>query len=161
MNRSKELSEKIAYQAGLIKEAQVETYTLEDMQQALKAASICLKVAAEKQKELLELNEKLASTNSELVSGIKNTEKRALVESIVNKMFSKGLVTKKDFNSKIEDLMRLDTDAIEIFEETINALPEKQANEYVSDLTFLYNNNNIKDEKKNNMSDVISNIVGG
>ncbi|MGL5718197.1 MAG: hypothetical protein ACRCX2_34650 [Paraclostridium sp.] len=163
-----ELSDKIAQEIGILDTPIVENYTQNDMQEMLKVASMCLKASAQKQKNLESQNSelsdkmsKLAEENSRLVSEKEIVKKKELVEVAVTALLRKGMLKRADFESKVKELMELDYKAINMFISSIESLPEKTASEYADNLTFLYNNNNIKDKDTRTMSEVISNIIGG
>lgn len=126
---------------------------------ALKVASQMLKVAAENQRQL-EL--KIAQLSLE-IDGYKREKdgiaKQALADEISNNMFEKGLIKKSDIDSKSRELMQMEIKALEIFGNTISDIPEKTAEESVSDLTFLYGNNNIKEKAKETMAGAINSFI--
>ena len=114
---------------------------------ALKVASQMLKVAAENQRQL-EL--KIAQLSLEIDNYKREKDgmaKHALASEIANNMFEKGLIKKSDIDSKSRELEGMETNALEVFGNTISAIPEKTAEESVSNLTFLYGNNNIKEKE--------------
>lgn len=153
MNKSI-LIEKIASSVGIADEHQQSN----DVKiQALKVASEMLKAAAENQRAL---EFKVAQLSTE-IDGFKKdkvqTVKRTKVESIVSRMFENDMIKKSDMDSKIQELEKMDLDALDVFEKTISSIPKKASEEYVSDLTFLYGDNNII--KKDTLDSAIGKFI--
>jgi len=124
--------------------------TAAEQKKVLKLASTMLKVAAE---DIKGLNQKVASLESEISSYKKEKElavKKDKVDNLTDSMFNKGLIKKSDIKSKKDELMKIASDALDVMEDTINRIPVKTANEGLSDLTFLYQGNNIKGKENLN-----------
>ena len=123
-----------------------------------------LKVAAEKQRQLeLQIAQselQIAKLSSEIEGYRREKDgfaKQALAEEISNSMFEKGLIKKSDIDSKSRELAGMEMTALEVFGNTISSIPEKTAEESVSDLTFLCGNNNIKE--KETMAGAINSFI--
>lgn len=114
---------------------------------ALKVASTALKVAAEKQRQLELQIAKLSLEVDTYKREKDGIAKQALASEISNSMFEKGLIKKSDIDCKSRELMSMEVQALEVFGNTISSIPEKTAEDSVSDLTFLCGNNNIKEKE--------------
>lgn len=143
------LISKIASSAGI--ESPVKTLEKES---ALKAASIALKMAAQSQREWEHEKKAMLTTIEKLSSEIENikedrslAEKTVMAKETAELMFEKGMIKKSEIQSKIEELAQLDIKGIEVMNNTVSNMPEKTASEYVSDLTFLCEDNNIREKE--------------
>lgn len=114
---------------------------------ALRVASEMLKVAATKQRELEIKVAQLSLEVDNFNRDRDNLNKQKLAKEIASGMFEKGLIKKSDISVKSEELEGMETIALEMLGNTIQSIPEKIANDNVSDLTFLYGDNNIKEKK--------------
>ena len=148
------LIEKIASSVGIN-----DTQTLNQKNAALKVASQMLKLAAENQRQLELKVAQLSLENDNYKREKDGMAKQALVDEISNNMFEKGLIKKSDIESKSRELMGMEISALEVFGDTISSIPEKTAEESVSDLTFLYGNNNIKEKEKETMAGAINSFI--
>ena len=72
-------------------------------------------------------------------------------------MYQKGMIKKADTETKEEEFQKLSMDALDAMETTVSLIPEKKSNEYVSDLTFICSDNNIKE--KSTMQDSLLDFV--
>lgn len=125
--------------------------------QALKVASEMLKVAAENQRALQFKVAQLSMEIDDYKKDKAQSLKKARVESIVSQMFENDMIKKSDIESKIQELENMDSEALDVFEKTISSIPKKASEEYVSDLTFLYGDNNII--KKDTLDSAIGNFI--
>ena len=147
------LVEKIANSVGMKNDREIgQTKNV-----ALKVASQMLKVAAEQQRQLELQIAKLSLEVDNFKREKDSMEKHARANEISNNMFEKGLIKKSDIDSKARELMGMENCALEVFENTISSIPEKTAEDSVSDLTFLCGNNNIKE--KETMASAINSFV--
>lgn len=148
-----DLIEKIASSVGIEKNQSVN----QTKNVALKVASELLKVAAENQRQLELQIAKLSLEVDNYQREKDGIAKQALADEISHNMFEKGLIKKSDIENKNKELIAMDIEALEVFGNTISSIPEKTANESVSDLTFLYGNNNIKERET--MAGAINNFI--
>lgn len=124
---------------------------------ALKVASQMLKVAAEQQRQYELQIAKLSFEIDTYKREKDDMAKQALANEISNSMFEKGLIKKSDIDNKSRELMSMEIHALEVFGNTISSIPEKTAQDSVSDLTFLCGNNNIKE--KETMAGAINSFI--
>lgn len=124
---------------------------------ALKIASQMLKVAAEKQKDLELKIAELSLENSKFKQEKIASMKKEIVDDLVLEMFNKGVIKKSDIELKKEELEDMDENSLKVLKNTISSIPEKTAEEYVSNLNFLYGDNNIKE--KENLCNAINNYL--
>ena len=151
---------KIANEIGIQKSHS----SLGDTKTALKVASELLKQAAYKQRssesEIDNLKNKIASLENEINTYKQEKlakEKSNKIHKIVNSMYQKGMIKKADTETKEEEFQKLSMDALDAMETTVSLIPEKKSNEYVSDLTFICSDNNIKE--KSTMQDSLLDFV--
>ena len=123
----------------------------------IKLASTMLKVAAEDIRSLKQQVNDLTSKISSYEKDKEFMEKKSEVDSIVDSMFNKGLIKKADIESKKYELLKIGGDALTVMKDTINSIPEKVAEDSVSNLTFLYQGNNIKE--KESLSESINEYI--
>ena len=159
VNKNKSIR-KIAEEIGVEKSRS----SIGDTKTALKVASELLKQAACKQRssesEIDNLKSKIATLENEINAYKQEKlaeEKENKVCRIVNNMYQKGIIKKADTDIKKEEFQKLSMDALDAMETTVLLIPEKKSEEYVSDLTFIYGDNNIKE--KDDMSASIKNFV--
>lgn len=130
------------------------------MKEALEVASKFLKLAAEKQRILENKLEKIASENTRLVSLQEQAKKEKSVLELTDEMLDKGMLKKSEIDYKKAELMSMDDNAFGMFKEAVERVPyKKDENKYASDLTFMYDNNNIKEEKREKMSTALEDYV--
>lgn len=122
--------------------------------QALKLAAEMLKVAAEKQRELEFKNAQLYRENNELKQSKESEAKRLRAENIANLMFENEMIKRSEIESKINELSNMDAESLAVIENTVNSIPKKAEEEYVSSLTFLCGDNNIVEK------DTLSRAIG-
>lgn len=162
MNKNESIK-KIADEIGIKKPQGL----FNDTKTALKVASELLMKAASKQRnsdnEIDDLKNKVASLENQLNCYKQEKlaeEKTNKVCKIVDSMYHKGILKKADTETKKEELQKLSMDALDAMETTISMVPEKKAQEYVSDLTFVCGDNNIKDKKdlSSSLADCVNNL---
>ena len=147
------LVNKIASSAGIDSSYQ----SSQKKNDALKLASHMLKVAADNQRHL-EIEIAKLSLELETYRAEKDVmTKQAMISEISSDMFEKGLIKKADIDSKNRELDTMDVKSLELLQDTISLIPEKKAEETLSNLTFLYGNNNIKE--KETMAGAINNYI--
>lgn len=122
---------------------------------ALKVASQMLKIAADKQRELEVKLAKVSMENNKFKLEKEANEKSQFIEQLVENMYQKGIIKKADIENKISEFSIMEKKALEILSETILSVQDKVADEGVSDLNFLYDDNNIIE--KENLSSAINN----
>lgn len=159
VNKNKSIR-KIAKEIGVEKSHS----SIGDTKTALKVASELLKQAAYKQRssesEIDNLKSKIATLENEINTYKQEKlaeEKENKVCRIVNNMYQKGIIKKADTDIKKEEFQKLSMDALDAMETTVLLIPEKKSEEYVSDLTFICGDNNIKE--KDDMSASIKNFI--
>lgn len=119
----------------------------EDTTLLLKASGM-LKIAAKKQKEMEDDNIKLAEENVRLYRELQIMKKAEEAKVVANMMVNKGLIKKADIQSKINDMIKMDTNAFDMFKHAIeNVQPEEKVASGMEDLTFLAGSNNIEHRK--------------
>lgn len=156
MDSKEELVEKIASAVNIV------GVSNNKKNEALKVASEMLKVAAHQirdyQGKISELSSKLDSISKE--NEINKIKEKA--SKIASDMFEKSLIKKDEVIDKSDELSKLSQESLDVMEKMIGDIPEKKAwesEEYVSDLTFLYGGNNIKEKEKETLSNAISEYI--
>lgn len=150
MNDKEGLLSKIAKEIGVVKTSEDKIKPAE----ALKVASEMLKKSASHNRDLENRIAELEEKNASLKQKVNSYEELKLAEeknnkinSIVDDMYNKELIKKSDIEDKKDELSKLSSEALDIMKNTIDLIPiEKHAQEYVSNLTFVYGDNNIKEK---------------
>lgn len=125
----------------------------------LKCAAVAIKSAAEKQIYLEEKIASLLEENIKLKDSINMDEKTKRVDKIVDLMFENSMIKKNEIQGKKEQLLALEDKELSLLEETVINIPKRENSNLISDLTFLYNDNNIKGEDKENLKQALDRFV--
>lgn len=141
----RELKEKIA--ATINRGVKSDNGSSDNVCLLLKKASNMLKVAAQNQKNLQTCNAKLTEENNELSNEIKDIQKEAEIEEVLNSMINKGLVSRSDTISKKAELFNMDELAFNSFKEAIENIQPAEKTAGIDSLTFITESNNMKQRK--------------
>lgn len=145
MDNKKELLNKIA---GNIDEFDIKKGSSRK-EGILKLASFALKSAANKQEELIEKIAQLEDENKKLKEAQMSREKEKRVDNLIKLMFDNSLIKKKEMESKKQYLLERTDNELSVLEENVKSIPKRNNRDSISDLTFLYNDNNIEGEEDN------------
>ena len=120
-------------------------------------ASTMLKVAAERERELLMHNEKLACENKQLNNEVNELKKKDKAVKLANLMNEKGMIKKADVDEKISEIMSLSNDAYNMLKQAAENVQVKDDKNGVDNLTFLAGDYNIK---SSNMKKTLADVLG-
>jgi hypothetical protein len=119
-------------------------------------ASSMLKVAAERERELLDHNEKLAYENQSLQAKVYELENKDKATKLAQLMNEKGMIKKAEVESKALEIMSLDKDAYSMLKQATENVQIKNEKDGVDSLTFLTGEYNIKGSNtKRTLADAI------